>query len=131
MGIEGSNKNELAPPKGQCFWVVYEGKKIGQINYNKIDKKNKKVELDIIIGPQTNLSKGLGTDALKTLMEHLFNSFDINKIIISARANNPRAIKAYQKVGFKKEGLLKEENYFKGEFVDYVIFGLLKRDFHS
>lgn len=118
------------PEKGQCFWIEYKGKRIGQINYNKIDKKNKKVELDIIIGPQKRLSKGLGTDALKTLIKYLFNSFKINKITISARANNPRAIKAYQKSGFKKEGLLREEDYFKGEFVDCVIFGLLRKDFH-
>jgi len=119
------------PEEGQCFWIVYKGEKIGQVNYNEIDKKNKKVELDIIIGSQKRLGKGLGTDALKILIEHLFNSFDINKIVISARANNPRAIKAYQKVGFKKEGLLREEDYFKDKFIDCIRFGLLRKDFRS
>jgi RimJ/RimL family protein N-acetyltransferase len=48
---------------------------------------------------------------------------------IEARANNPRAVRAYEKVGFKKEGLLREEDYFDGRFVDCVRFGILKKEF--
>jgi len=117
------------PEKGQCFWIVVNGRKIGQINYNKIDLKNKKVELDIIIGAKEDMGKGYGSDSLKTLIKHIFENFDVNKIWIEARANNPRAIRAYKKVGFKKEGLLREENYFERRFVDCVRFGILKKEF--
>ena len=54
---------------------------------------------------------------------------DVNKIWIEARANNTRAIRAYEKVGFKKEGLLREENYFEKKFVDCVRFGILRKEF--
>ena len=118
------------PNEGQCFWIVVNGQKIGQINYNKIHPRDKKVELDIIIGPKECLDKGYGTDALKTLIMYLFDNFDINKIWIEARANNPRAIKAYQKIGFKQEGLLRQESYFQGEFVDCIRFSILKQDFN-
>lgn len=117
------------PDEGQCFWIIVNGQKIGQVNYNKIHPRDKKVELDIIIGPKEYLNKGYGTDALKTLTTYLFNNFDLNKIWIEARANNPRAIKAYQKIGFKPEGLLRQESYFQGQFVDCVRFAILKQDF--
>jgi len=121
--------NSKKANSGKCFWVWVDKKRIGQITYNEIDTKNKKVELDILIGNRKNMGMGYGSDALKTLIRHLFKKFSINKIWIEARANNPRAIKAYQKSGFKKEGLLREENYFKGKFVDCVRFGILRKDF--
>jgi len=117
------------PQKGQCFWIVLEKERIGSINYNAIDERNKKVELDIIIGAEENLSKGYGSDALRTLIKYLFDNFDINKIWITARTNNPRAIKAYEKVGFKREGLLRQESFFDDQFVDCVRFAILKAEF--
>lgn len=118
----------VLPEKGQCFWIVVDEARIGQVNYNEIDLKNKKVEMDIIIGSEEKMGKGYGTDALKTLIKYLFDNFDINKIWIEARTNNPRAIKAYEKAGFKKEGLLRKEDYFEESFVDRVRFGILRNE---
>jgi len=117
--------------KGQCFWIVVNGEKIGQVNNNKIDLENKRVELDIIIGAKENMGKEYGSDALKTLIKYLFKNFNINKIWIAARVNNPRAIRAYEKAGFKKEGVLREEDYFEGKFVDCIRFGILRKEFLS
>ncbi len=66
------------------------------------------------------MGKGYGTDALKTLAKYLFDNFDVSKVWIEARANNPRAIRAYEKAGFKKETLLEKADYFEGELVDKV-----------
>jgi RimJ/RimL family protein N-acetyltransferase len=118
-----------SPEKGQCFWIVVGGEKIGQINYNKIDLENKKTDLDIIIGAEDRMRKGYGSDALRALINYLFENFNINKIGTGARANNPRAIRTYEKAGFKKEGLLREEDYFEGKFVDCIKFGILRKDF--
>ncbi len=107
------------PEKGQCFWITVDGEKIGQINYNEIDLAGKQVELDIIIGSEKNMGKGYGTDSLKILIKYLFDNFAINKIWIEPRANNSRAIKAYEKAGFKKEGNL----------VDKVKFVILRSGF--
>jgi RimJ/RimL family protein N-acetyltransferase len=121
--------NSRKPYEGQCFWIYFNKKRIGQINYNKIDKWAKKTDMDIIIGDKENLGKGLGSDALETLMRYLFEKFKLNKIWIEASMANPRAIKAYEKVGFKKEGILREEFYSNGKYYDSVRFGILKREF--
>lgn len=118
-----------SPEKGQCFWIILNKRKIGVIVYNKIDVKNKKVEIDIIIGEKENLGKGYGSDSLKTLIKFIFEKLDVNKIWIEARGNNSRAIGAYELVGFKREGLLREENYFEGKFVDCIRLGILRKEF--
>lgn len=115
--------------RGQCFWIIVNGKKIGQVNYNEIDSKNKKVELDIIIGTQENMGRGYSSDALKALMKYLFEKLNINKIWIEPRANNIRAIKAYKKIGFRKEALIRKEEYFEGKLVSRIRLRVLKKDF--
>lgn len=114
------------PELGQCFWIVVKNKKIGMINYNAINHNKKEVELDIIIGEKENIGKGYGTDALKTLIKYIFENFAIKKIWLEGRSNNHRAIKAYQKAGFKKRKVLKKKHFFNGEYVDCIRFEILK-----
>ena len=123
--------NPKCPEEGQCFWIDVSGERIGAVCHNRIDLKNKVVELDIIIGEEKFCGKGYGTDALITLMVHVFTNFDINRIWIGARANNQRAIKAYQKAGFKKEAVLRETDFFEGKFVDCVILRILRKEFEK
>lgn len=117
--------------EGQLFWITISGEKIGAISYNRMDSKNKIVELDILIGEEKYCGKEYGPDALKTLLKYLFENFDIHKVWIGARANNPRAIRAYQKAGLKKEAVLRETDLFGGKFVDCIIFGILRREFEQ
>lgn len=119
-----------APEKGRCFMIELNNNPVGVICYNNIDGVNKKVELDIIIAGEET-SKGYGTYALKTLIKYLFDEFDLNRIFTIAGANNPRAIRAYKKAGFTQEGVLREADYFNGEFIDCVVLSILRREFES
>ncbi|MCI4667531.1 MAG: GNAT family N-acetyltransferase [Bacteroidia bacterium] len=88
--------------KGRAF-VIYKGdEKIGQINYNEIEERDHSVELDILIASQKYQNKGLGTDAIKTLLNYLFNKMAIRRCRIEVISKNPRAEKAFQKAGFAK-----------------------------
>jgi len=114
-----------APEKGRCFMIEVNNVAIGVVAYNDIHYVHKRVELDIVIGNEEDCGKGYGTDALKTLVRYLFDKFDLNRIWIVARANNPRSIRAYEKAGFIQEGVHREEDYFNGEFVDCVYYSIV------
>jgi len=90
------------PEKGRSFVILVGGRPIGQINYNAINRKDNSVELDIIIAEDRDKNKGYGSDALQTLSRYLFQEMNIVKCWIEVIAKNPRAIRAYQKAGFKK-----------------------------
>lgn len=90
-----------APERGRCFVILVNQEAIGQVNYNKINRKDRSVELDIIIADDKHKGKGYGSDALKTLTRYLFKEMDIQKCWIDVITRNPRAIKAYKKAGFK------------------------------
>jgi RimJ/RimL family protein N-acetyltransferase len=119
------------PMSGQCFWIIADDKKIGVIAYNVVDEKNKQTEIDIIIGDEEDMNKGYGSDAIHTLCEYIFKTLKLNKVWIEARMNNPRAVKAYKKAGFKEEAVLEKSDFFQGEYVDCVRLGLLRKNFIS
>jgi len=90
------------PEKGRCFIILVGDRAIGQVNYNDINRENNSVGLDIIIAEDVDTGKGYGTDALKTLVKYLFQNMNIQLCEIGAITRNPRAIRAYEKAGFKK-----------------------------
>ena len=96
------------PEKGRCFAILVNNKPIGQINYNNINREDNSVELDIIIAEDVNKCKGYGSDALQTLSNYLFEKMRIQKCWIEVITGNPRAIKAYEKAGFKTKKIFVE-----------------------
>jgi len=121
------------PYTGRCFAILKGknpvGKPIGMINYNRIDRDNRSVDIDMIIGKAKDWGQGYGSDALKTFARYLFDRFDLNRIWLGSYIYNKRAIRAYEKAGFKKEGLLREDALVGGKFVDTVVLSLLRREF--
>lgn len=118
------------PYSGRCFAIIKDKEAIGMINYNRIDKDNRNTDIDIIIGDKKNWNQGYGTDAVSTLAEYLFRHFRLNRIALGVYAHNPRAIQAYKKVGFKQEGIMREDAFIQGKFVDTVWMSLLRREFN-
>jgi len=90
------------PEKGRCFVILVDERPIGQVNYNEIDPDDRSTELDIIIADDTDKSKGYGSDAVRTLARHLFENMGVRRCWIEAAEENPRAIKAYEKAGFRR-----------------------------
>lgn len=105
-----------------------DNKYIGGCGVNEIDWKNSKVVVGIAIGDREFWNKGYGSDAMQILIEFIFEQMNINKIKLNVYSFNQRAIRCYEKCGFKREGVLREELYRDGRYYDEIAMGLLKRD---
>jgi len=121
------------PYSGRCFAILKGknpvGKPIGMINHNRIDRDNRSVDIDMIIGQAKDWGQGYGSDALKIFAGYLFERFDLNRIWLGSYIYNKRAIRAYEKAGFKREGVLREDALIGDKFVDTVVLSLLRREF--
>ncbi len=100
--------NGKYPDLGRMFTILHEESPIGTIAYNDIDPKNR-VELDIWMSSETNCGKGFGSDAIDALCKYLVSEFAVNTFMMQPSARNPRAISAYQKVGFVEVPATPEE----------------------
>lgn len=105
------------------------GEYIGNISYNNVDWKNRNCEIAIIIGEEKHRNKGYGTEALNLLLDFIFNELNLHRIELKVYDFNERAIKCYEKCGFKKEGLLREVTYKHGKYINEYVMAILKSDF--
>lgn len=88
-------------------------------------------EVGIYLGELEYLGRGYGTDALTTFLRFLFDTKGLHRVGLSVAADNPRAIRAYEKCGFRHEGRLREHCLKKGGRVDLVNMGILRREFYG
>lgn len=105
------------------------GEYIGGCGINSVNWKNSIAEVGIFIGNQEYHNRGYGTDAMLVLINFIFNQMNLNKIKLNVYSYNNRAIKCYEKCGFKKEGILREELFRNGQYHDIIIMGILKGEF--
>ena len=77
-----------------------------------------------------NRRQGLGEIVSKGVINYAFDQLNLRRIRLRVLANNSVAISLYQKLGFKKEGTLREEQFRNGVYIDVHLFGLLKADYH-
>ena len=101
----------------------------GGCGINNVDWKNSKVVVGIFIGNKDYWNNGYGTDAMNVLIKFIFEQMNINKIKLHVYSFNERAIKCYEKCGFKQEGVLRKELYRNGQYYDEILMGLLKEEY--
>jgi Acetyltransferases, including N-acetylases of ribosomal proteins len=102
-----------------------EGELVGRCGILRVDWKNALAELGIMIGME-NRSRGYGTDAMQVLCRFCFEEMNLHKIKLSVLAFNEPALKCYEKCGFKREGLLKNEIFRQGKYHDVVVLGQIR-----
>lgn len=73
------------------------------------------------------MGRGYGTDAMKVLMNFIFNNMNIRKIRLSTFSFNMRARKSYEKCGFEVEGILKDEIFKDGKYYDEIIMSVFNK----
>ena len=84
------------------YIISYLDKDIGIIQYKRvnIDKYNNAYELDIFIGSDNSRNKGIGTLVINFMSDYLLNNKS-DVIIMSPLSSNKKAIRCYEKAGFK------------------------------
>jgi len=102
---------------------------IGDCGINSVDWKNSVADVVIFIGDKNYWGKGYGTDAMKILLKFIFMEMNLNKVRLSVYSFNERAIKCYEKCGFKKEGVLRQEIFRDGKYHDTIILGILREEY--
>jgi len=97
---------------------------VGEAVLNEWEPENASCNFRILIGPRGR-DRGLGTEATRLLLAHAFETAGLHRVSLEVYAFNPRAQRAYEKVGFVKEGVRRDALRFDGEWVDSVLMSVL------
>ncbi len=108
-----------------------DGLAIGQIDYYDLDWQARSASISIMIADSAHWGGGYGTDAMRTLLGYLFGELGLHRVSLNAHVSNVRAIRSYEKNGFKVEGTLRHWAYFNGSWVDGVVMSVLSHEFET
>jgi aminoglycoside 6'-N-acetyltransferase len=112
-------------------WVVeLNGSVVGMIQaYEESDPMYRHAGIDIVLHPDAQ-GRGIGPEAIRLLVRHLLVDRDHHRIVIDPNAANARAIRAYEKVGFRQVGILREYEWHADRgWTDGVLMDLLRDEF--
>jgi len=109
--------------------LIKENKIIGTCQLHSIHPVYRSAELQIRIGETDEQSKGYGSDAVKLLIQYGFKDLNLYRIELNVIADNSRAIKLYDRIGFKKEGVKRKACFINGVYKDLILMSVLKDEF--
>lgn len=106
-------------------------KLIGSTGLHSIDWKNRHCEFGIVIGDKTEWGKGYGTETTRLMVNYAFETLGMHRVWLRVYEYNQRAIRAYERAGFVREGLLREDRYHNGRFFHTIVMGLLRSEWEA
>jgi len=80
------------------------------------------------IGERDFWGKGYGTDAMKVILRYAFTEINMNRVTLGVFEYNPRAIRSYEKAGFRHEGQIRGLVNKEGKRWDMLIMGILREE---
>jgi RimJ/RimL family protein N-acetyltransferase len=90
-----------------------------------------RAELGIAIQDKTRWSEGLGTDAIRLVVEYAFDELGLHRVELQTDEANARAIRCYEKVGFVREGLLRDHRKIEGHFSNTIQMSVLAGEWQT
>lgn len=108
--------------------IEIDGKAVGEMSYRLFDST---AEIGIKICDTSYQEHGYGTNALKLLIEYLYTSKDVDKIVLDTNLNNTRAQHVYEKIGFLKTGIHMDAWKDQlGHLQSFVEYELTREDYY-
>jgi aminoglycoside 6'-N-acetyltransferase len=121
-----SVRERFDDPEHHPFVVELDGRAVGFIQYyEEADPDYRHAGIDVALHPDWH-ERGLGTDAVRTLARWLVHTRGHHRLIIDPAAHNARAIRVYEKVGFRPVGVMRAyERGAGGTWHDGLLMDLL------
>jgi RimJ/RimL family protein N-acetyltransferase len=75
-------------------------------------------------------SKGLATEATRRALDIAFNELRLHRVILRIAIGNRPSERVAEKLGFTREGVLREEIKIRGTWLDHSVWGMLEHEYH-
>jgi diamine N-acetyltransferase len=111
--------------------VEDEWRHIGSCGFIGIDPRVRCAEIGITIGDKSFWDQGYGSDSLRVLLRHSFDTLNMHRVQLRVFESNQRAIHVYRNLGFQEEGRMRQAHYHAGQYEDVLIMGLLREEWSA
>ena len=104
---------------------------IGNLSFFNIDAVARSGEIGIMLGDKSIWNQGYGTEAMRLLLKHGFETLNLNRIQLYVYDANIWAIRTYEKVGFIHEGRKRQALFKNGKYQDILIMSVLREEWEK
>jgi ribosomal-protein-serine acetyltransferase len=112
------------------FGIWYDNQWVGSVGFHQIDQTNKKADLGYWLA-ESFTGKGIVSKSVKALIKYGFTELSLNRITITAAPENTKSRGIPERLGFVREGTLRQSELVNGKYLDGVIYSLLKSEWHE
>jgi len=104
---------------------------IGLCSLGLGEQPHRSGELGISIGEREFQGKGFGSEAIGLLLDYGFLTLGLHRIQLFVYENNPRAIRCYEKCGFRREGAIRDHTFLGGQYYDSIVMSITEDEFRA
>lgn len=104
---------------------------VGEVVLNQLQFEDRNANLRIGIGPAHHRGLGFGTEALSLLVGWAFEHLPLHRLSLEVFEFNPRAAHVYEKLGFIREGLLRQCLLWEGSYYNAILMSMLKPEYEA
>lgn len=101
---------------------------LGEVVILDIDPDNHSAGIRIALFSPDDFGKGYGTEAMRLMLAQAFQTLKLHRLALEVYDFNPRAQRVYEKVGFRREGLLRDALFYDGEYHDTIVMSILAHE---
>jgi len=104
---------------------------VGNSGFHNIEWPNRAAEIGIFVGDKSLWDQGYGTETVRLLLRHGFETLNLNRIFLRVHEPNKRAARAYEKAGFVREGCMRQAVFKHGRYQDVLLMSVLRSEWDS
>ena len=95
--------------------------------WNKGDRLDG-LELSIFVTEEAGHGNGIGSDAIDAALDFIFGSYETERVWLTTEVDNARAVRAFEKSGFRVDGTIRHHFRRAGEWRDSALMAILRED---
>jgi ribosomal-protein-serine acetyltransferase len=107
--------------------IVLDGRIVGGAGFHGVDWINRSSSIGYWLATEA-VGRGLMSGAVRTLLDHAFDVWELHRVIIEVVVDNVRSRAIPERLGFREEALLREAKLIRGLYEDAVLYAMLASD---
>ncbi len=113
-------------------WVIeFAGRAVGGVRLHSLDTTDRRARLAIIIFDAGCWGQGLGTESIRCVLAHAFDTLHLHRVDLRVLTFNHRAIACYEKCGFVQEGVEREGAWIADQWETDVMMSILEQEYRA
>jgi len=107
------------------------GRIVGETGFLRMWPHWRCTDMTMIIPDPGDQGKGYGSEAGRLMLDRAFRHYNLNRVSIGVVELNTPAVKYWERLGFRKEGIQEQGYFFDGAYSDFVMMRILRSEYLS